>query len=417
MEPVLDECQRAIASAVHDAPLPIEIVLMSTADSGADAARWDAWFASLASHGPTPITYRWATLDGSHRLARRAGLLDAHVAVVLEYGVALESLRMDGAVDVGALAWLVHTLRGWMKSAGEDIRTCHLPEGAISGGRPAPLELPTRALVASDALARATTLRIEEPSRSVTLERDGATWKAKTDAGTFDADIENVRKALENLGETELLETLAKDSKDDARFGLGPNEATHVVVAAGAETLVDFRFGRAGARGEAVRVGAGSEVLAASGLSEWMFQRELRYWRNRTIWDFDRDAVQRIEIDGPRRWVFTRTHGVWRATLDGRPFGPLREDALTLLVSAFRHLTADDFAEPNATAASTGLTKNAHVIRFVVGGERKVLHVGAARAAGGSFAQVDGNPTVYVIGAYPAAWVDRAEPTLFRKPP
>ena len=410
----LDACQQAIADAVRGASLPIEVVLLSVAGADAEAARWDAWLQTLASRGPTPIAYRWVALDdSSYRLARRAGVVDAHVAVVLEHGVALASLRLDGEPDAGALAWLVRALRGWMKVMGEDVRTCHLPASAVSSRRPGRFELPTRPLVGSDALARATTLRIEEPSRSVTLERDGATWKVKTAAGAFEADAENVRRSLADLGEIELHETLAKDSKDDARFGLDPTAATHVVVAAGAETLVDFRFGRAGARGAAVRVGAAPEVVVASGLSEWMFQRELRFWRNRAIWSFDREAVQRIEIDGARRWVFTRAKGAWRATLDGRPFAPLAEDAVMLLVSAFRELVAEDFAESNA---STGLTKDARVIRFVVGGERKVLRVGAARAAGGSYAQVDGNPTVYVIGAYPASWIDRA-PALFRKSP
>ena len=172
-------------------------------------------------------------------------------------------------------------------------------------------------------------MKIEAPGGGVTLDREGAHWKMKTDGGSVDADADNVEHTLENLADIELLETLVKDSRNDATLGLTPGDATHVVVTANADRLLGLWIGRAGARGTAVRLGSGGDVRVAAGLQRvpLFYLRSRGSERDRHVHGVDFDAVsrfERIETDrGQTPLVGSpATTGAWRATLDAA--APLR---------------------------------------------------------------------------------------------
>ncbi len=304
--------------------------------------------------------------------------------------------------------------------AGDDVRACNAvylgdksalaatAAGATAARAPAHAAFPAAVpLAPSDLTARATAILIEYRGRTISLARDGGAWSVSIGSGRAAANEDNVRALLDDLASARVAEPLGSGGGVDAALALVPNDATRVVVSAGSDTVLDLAIGRRGALGTAVRLRGTAEAQLATGLSQYLYERELRDWRDRRIWELDAAGVRRIELRTPRgAWVLARDGGGWRATLDGRPFTSLSQDRVRDLVAAFRHLLAEDFADAAAASAFSG----ASVIRFDLdGGKRAVLRVGApagAKEGASRYAQAEGNPTVYEISAYQARWAD-----------
>lgn len=355
---------------------PITIRLLS------GGAAYDAWLRALASESPS-ITYRWIAPDGADArdYARAVGLEGN--GVVLETGVDREIALLSPEAIERAARTLVHA------PPGDACRGAVVAPSA-STSSPGPLDVHTEPLVSGDLYARATSLRVDD----VTLVRDGASWKVSP--SNVPADEANVRKAFEALAETKLRDAIAPD----ASLGL----STHVVVTAGAETLLDVTVGRTGSRGTALRLAGAAQARIAGVFSHWAFRREPRMWRERKIWELDTNDVQRVEItNGRTSLVMTKRATQWLATLDGRPvtLAPVRVEGM---LNAYRHAYAEDFP----TDADAG--KDANVIRFTMAhGPAHVMHVGRAKRADGTFpARVDGDPIIYAIPVYTASFVDVA---------
>jgi len=372
--PAPDPCILAVGSVVGHAHVTIRLL------SGDEGASYDAWLRALASASPT-ITYHWvAPNDEDARAWARAVGLEGS-GVVLETGV-------DREIATPSLEGIERAARVLVHAPPGNACAGAVAPKVMSTSSPGALDVHTQPL-AGDLSARATSLRIEDPNRSVTLVKDGARWKVSPlDAP---ADETNVQKAFEALAEAKMRDAIPPDASLDL--------TTHIVVMAGTETLLDVTIGRGGHRGTAVRLAGAPEARIVGVLSVWALRREARFWRDRKVLEIDPREVQRIDItNGRTAIVATRRGAQWPVTLDGRPVTPPPMRAEDML-NAYRHLTAEDFP----TDGDVG--KDATTVKFTMAhGPARVVRIGAKRADGTFFARADGDSTVYAIPAYPASY-------------
>jgi hypothetical protein len=185
-----------------------------------------------------------------------------------------------------------------------------------------------------------------------------------------------------------------------------------VVAQAGGAKVIDFVSGRTGGRGTAMRV-EGAELRAGRSFSRYLFARDLTHWRKTSMVEFQADAVKQIQLENAQgKWVFDRTSKGWTGTLNGRAIPKLSSSRVRDMITAFRKLSADDFAAPGA---DTGLDKKPPALSFMLEGGRRVRVEAGKPTKGGRFARVEGDAVIYVIGSWSAAWFD-ALPERFAEP-
>jgi hypothetical protein len=361
-----------VASVLGHAP----VVIRFFADT--EGAANDAWFRALASASPS-ITYRWIATSGedARDFMKAVGLQGS--GFVIESGVDREIAAPSLEAFERAARELVHA------PAGDVCRGAVAPPitNASSAGV---LDVHAEPL-AGDLRPRATSVRIDEPNRSVTLVKDGAHWKVSPPG--VPADEANVEKIFETLAEAKMRDAIPADASLDL--------TTHVVVTAGTETLLDFTIGRDGHRGTAIRLAGAPTARVASPLATWALRRELRNWRERTIWQLDTNDVQRVEItNGRSSNVLTKRNGQWQARAEQ-------------MLGAYRHPISENFP------SDTDVGKDASVVRFTMAhGPARVMRIGAKRADGTFPARVEGDPTLYAISSYTASFV--VDPAIWRTP-
>ena len=281
--------------------------------------------------------------------------------------------------------------------------------GSVEAGPPA---LPVLAL--SPELAAAVD-RIEltrpddaAPARSSTivLERRGAAWSL-TAPLCAPASADKVGALLANLQELRVWKLLDAGTGLYDRYDLTEGRALHVLVHTGERrTAVEFFAGKSSEQGQLVRLPGSPGLFALvnwgpHGYRGFLYARELRSWRDPTLWTFDEADVEAVEIVNPHGvFTFTRQGASWTGTLaqrhgarlvgaprqPWRRFDPARVDEL---LHAYHALAADDFGEARdrATAGLEQPERTGGVVRLHLrqGSRTLVLRVGRQAATDSRF--------------------------------
>jgi hypothetical protein len=246
--------------------------------------------------------------------------------------------------------------------------------------------------------------------------KDGEKWKLDKPVKAL-ANQNNVKQLIDNLKELKVSEVVAPAGTDDLKksYDLDPAHAVHVVGWKGADQKVDDTFGKLGSRGEMVMTGDKPAIYAAKGFSISLYNREQKGWRDTEIFKFDDGNASSITIDNANG-SFSFTKGdKWAATFKGKPIQRYDDSKTTALVNAFKNLSADDFAD-GKSPAETGLDKPATItISLKDNAGKYVLHVGKTGTGTSSYAQKDGEPTIYLVTKATADWVN-ADEAKFQKP-
>jgi len=195
----------------------------------------------------------------------------------------------------------------------------------------------------------------------------------------------------------------------------------------------DLYFGKSDRRGQIARVAGRDGVLAiANGgpnaYSGFLFTRDLRGWREPSIFQFNAEDVRRVGITNRNgSFSFSRTGGHWvgaftRRARDGGLGTPeeswpgFDETKVDDMLRMYKSLSADDFGEERdrADAGLNQAEETGGVVEIQLDGDGgdRVLRVGRLTRSTTRWAikdsrwavKVGGDGTLYALSPYTAGW-------------
>jgi hypothetical protein len=186
--------------------------------------------------------------------------------------------------------------------------------------------------------------------------------------------------------------------------------------------VLDAYFGENGGRGQMTRIAGKDGVYAVKGYSDYLFNREVKAWRDLSLFKFEEGDVTAVTIDNEHgSYGFTKDGDAWKAKFKKGKAGPPKDierfesSKVMDMVRAYRMLNADNFAEKSKTSADLGLDKPSASVVFTLkdGGKREV-QVGATSEGSSRWAKVSGKDDFFSVSSWAADWA-LAEPKKFQK--
>jgi len=255
----------------------------------------------------------------------------------------------------------------------------------------------------------------------VTLEKKGETW-AITQPAAAEANQTNVTSLLGNLKTLKVTEEIDPGTGQYEKYGVTDGKATHAAFYKGAEKVGEFWFGENGSRGQMTRIAGKDGVYAIKGYSSFLYDREMKDWRDRTVFKFEEDKVKAVDITNEHGvFAFAKDKDKWTAKFKkakdpaGGELKRFDEQKVKDAIRAFKGLNADNFAE-GKKESDVGLEKPAATITFTLeDGAKKTLHVGSSAEGSSRWAKSEGASEIISIGSWAADWA-MGNADKFQKP-
>ena len=279
-------------------------------------------------------------------------------------------------------------------------------------------DLPQVALPKDDT-DKITKIEIKNADKStVTLEKKGDAWEL-TAPVSAKAEQSNVKSLLDNLRDLKVKETITKSADLYGQYDLTDEKAVHVVAFKGADKAVDLYFGKSGSRGQVMRSGGKDGVYVAGGYSSYLYTREVKNWREKTILKFeDANAIQVTVENKNGFFSFSKNDDKWSgsvtlrdkdAKLNKEPekkWEKFEGDKVKDLLRAYKSLNAEDFGDDKSDTGFANAATEGGVVKIKLkdnAGEY-TIKVGKTSKGTSRFAQKEGSDIVYTISSWSADW-------------
>ncbi len=173
------------------------------------------------------------------------------------------------------------------------------------------------------------------------------------------ADEAAIENMLDKLAELQVVSVAAVRKENHARLGVDKEHGVHVKAYGGDKLLADFYVGKSKSGGTMVRQEGEDVVVAAKGAIDYVFDKELKYLRDRKVVELDPNTFKALSLSSAKgSFKFEKPEGgKWQQQL-GRGEKPIKDFAegkVESLVSNFARLHAVDFNDPAETPESAGL--------------------------------------------------------------
>jgi hypothetical protein len=269
---------------------------------------------------------------------------------------------------------------------------------------------------------------VEGAKPPVVLKKEGE-WKLVAPVADR-ADQKAAEQAVETLATLKLGDVIAEKAESMEQVGMKEGETTKVTPKKGGKALVTIQLGKT----SNVRVGDAPQVWSTAGLKRFALVREPKMWRDRTIFAFQQDQIDTLEVDyagtkvavkreappppatppdagpppppAPPKWVVTAGQD--------RMGGPLDDSVVVNLASSLGRLEASDFPT-DTSPEKTGLDKPRATLTVTLTDKtQKQLLIGKDDGQD-TYAKLAGGDRVWKIHKYeadripvsPANWRDK----------
>jgi len=137
-------------------------------------------------------------------------------------------------------------------------------------------------------------------------------------------------------------------------------------------------------------------VYLVPGILKNMADRELKDWRDKTIWRLNGDRIAELAVAGDRNLQLKKdAAGAWQAVCDGKAFAA-EKSAAAKAIQSLATLRAADFIDGSPKEA--GLDKPLRTITAVLdNGTREVLLVGADKNAFQQYVKPGSQQQVFIV--------------------
>lgn len=207
-----------------------------------------------------------------------------------------------------------------------------------------------------------------------------------------------------------------------AKYQVSDELATHVVISKDNGTVLDAYFGENGGRGQMTRFAGKDGVYAVKGYSDYLFNRDLKGWRDLSLFKFEEADATNVNVDNENgSFVFAKSGSDWTGKFKPAKGGALADiprfdpAKVSDLVRAYRSLNADNVAPAGKSATDLGLDKpSATVVITLKDGGKREVKVGANAEGSSRWVSVSGKSDFYSISSWAADWA-LAEQKKFQK--
>lgn len=203
-----------------------------------------------------------------------------------------------------------------------------------------------------------TELRIERPGKPLILMRKqgtliGMVMPVQDLASKIDLD-----QALDALANLKIVSIAATNKDSHKQLEVDAEHAVRVTAKAGDQKLIDLYVGASKTGGTMIRLEGEDNVLTAKGSLRYVFDKDVREFRNRDVTDFDAKNVTSLEVSSAKGdFKFVKDGDNWAQAPGEKPIAKFDPGKVSRLADAFSSLRAVDFAEESDTDAVTGLDK------------------------------------------------------------
>lgn len=228
-----------------------------------------------------------------------------------------------------------------------------------------------------------TRIEITKPAQEpIVLQKQDDKWRmtAPVDAEAAQAAVEAV---VDKLAELDITGVAASRKENHERLEVDPEHAVHVVAKGGEKVLADLYVGATRSGGTMVRVEGSEEVLAARGSIRYLFDREVKDFRDRDVTSIENKEITSITISSPKgNFAFAREVDSWTQK-SGTSIPEFDPGKVPSFLNTAAHLYATDFAAPQADDSVTGLASpQATVTLTKQDGSKVELFVGKQHEGG-----------------------------------
>jgi Domain of unknown function (DUF4340) len=166
------------------------------------------------------------------------------------------------------------------------------------------------------------------------------------------ASASNVKSMVDNLKRLEVKELIDSSKDSYEKYKLGDDKALHTVFYKGKDVAFDAYFGEDGSRGQMTRLPGKDGVYAVKGYSSYLFNRDSKAWREKTIFKFEEPDIVRITLENENgTFSFEKSGDDWKAehakpnTKAFKALEKFDKTKLSSLISAYKALSAADFGD------------------------------------------------------------------------
>lgn len=254
----------------------------------------------------------------------------------------------------------------------------------------------------------------------VTLVKKGEEWRLEQPMDAL-ANQANVKSLLDSLKSIKVSEAIDSGKTEYAKYQVSDELATHVVLSKDNGTVLDAYFGENGGRGQMTRLAGKDGVFAVKGYSDYLFNRDVKGWRDLSLFKFEENDVTTVHIENSNgSFDFARGASDFSGKVkpakgaagDIPNFQPSK---VSDLIRAYKSLNADNFAEKGKSASDLGLDKPVGSISFTLkDGAKRDVKVGATAEGTSRWAQVSGKDEFFSISSWAADWAT-ADQKKFQK--
>jgi len=270
-------------------------------------------------------------------------------------------------------------------------------KGERTGERPRPV-----AKLTAEQVRKVT---VTAKGQEVVLERRGEDWRI-TRPVDDDADSQAAKTMVDKLTGLEFGDLVTARKDRHKEHGVDEKSAIHVRVSDGKKTVADFYLGKVKDGFTMLRAAGQDQVHQAVGTLTYVFEREPKNWRDRTVVQVKQQDARRIEvttagIPGAGAIVLTRPgeKSDWKVESASPPVDRLDKATVSSLLSTLGNLAAFDF-DDKASPAEAGLdSPTAKISVGLKDGKVQTLVVGK-RQGDDYRIQRQGDPQVYIVKKY-----------------
>jgi hypothetical protein len=236
------------------------------------------------------------------------------------------------------------------------------------------------------------------------------------------ANASNVKSLLDNLPKLALSEAISETKDEYERWGVTDEKALHATFFKGPESVIDLYFGENGSRGQMTRLSKQDGVYAIKGFSKWLYERDAKGWRDKSMLKFDDKEVVKVSIENKNgSFVFDKAGESWtgkhgKTAAQGKPLEKFQPSKVDDLLRAYKALSAIDFGDGKQPAEVGLATPEATVTIELKGGTGvHILKIGNTAEGTNRWALTNGSEQIYSISSWSADWatadVSKFQPT------
>lgn len=225
------------------------------------------------------------------------------------------------------------------------------------------------------------------------------------------ANASNVKSLLDNLPKLALSEAISETKDEYDRWGVSDEKALHATFYKGQESVADLYFGENGSRGQMTRLANHDGVYAIKGFSKWLYERDAKGWRDKSMMKFDDKEVVKVSIQNKNgSFVFDKAGESWtgkhgKTAALAKPLDKFQPSKVDDLLRAYKALSAIDFGDGKQPAEVGLATPEATVTIELKGGTGvHTLKVGSTAEGTNRWALTNGSDQIYSISSWSADW-------------